>query len=277
MTVAYPTAVQPRTRPAPGALWPLLCALLLTLAVTALRLTGTVDSDVASQLQIAQRIHEGARLYRDIVEVNPPLWFWMALPIDRFAALLHLEATEVLIAAVGLLVALSLAATDRFLRHIDPPRRAMFLAYAALILAALPWMHVGQREQIVLIGTLPYAALIAARRAERPVSPLLAIGIGIGAALGFALKHYFLIVPAALELWLLACTGSRWRPLRLETLAMVGVGAAYAAALLVEQNYLIRIVPLVRLAYGQFGPHSVRFLFNPYVVVAGMIIAFTAV
>src|SRR5438309_5485504 len=133
MTVAYPTAVQPRTRPAPGALWPLLCALLLTLAVTALRLTGGVDSDVASQLQIAQRIHEGARLYRDIIEVNPPLWFWMALPVDRLAAVLHLEATKILIAAFGVLVALSLAATDRLLSTIAPPRRAMFLLYAALI------------------------------------------------------------------------------------------------------------------------------------------------
>src|SRR3982751_1228442 len=113
MIVAYPAPVQPRACPAPAALWPLLCALLLTLAVTALRLTGGVDSDVASQLQIAQRIHEGARLYRDIVEVNPPLWFWMALPIERLAAFLHLPATSVLIAAFGLIAALALAATDR--------------------------------------------------------------------------------------------------------------------------------------------------------------------
>src|SRR5437764_499726 len=144
MTVAYPAPVQPRARLAAGPLWPLFGALCLTVAVTALRLTGGVDSDVASQLQIAQRMHEGARLYRDIVEVNPPLWFWMALPIDRLASLLHIEATKVLIAAFGLLVALSLAATDRLLRDIAPPQRAMFLAYAALILAALPWMHVGQ-------------------------------------------------------------------------------------------------------------------------------------
>src|SRR4051794_14024318 len=275
MAAVYPTPAQPRTRAAPAALWPLLCALLLTLAVTALRLTGGVDSDVASQLQIAQRIHEGARLYRDIVEVNPPLWFWMALPIDRLAAVLHLEATSVLIAAFGVLVGLSLAATDRLLRHIDTPHRAMFLAYAALILAALPWMHVGQREQIVLIGALPYAALVAARREARPVSLFLAISIGVGAGLAFALKHYFLTVPGALELWLLACTGRRWRPLRPETIAIAAVGAVYATALLVEQNYLTRIVPLVRLAYGQFGPRSVHLLFNPYVAVAGMLFAFT--
>ena len=88
---------------------PLAVALVLTIVVTALRVGGGVDSDVASQLWIAQRIHEGARLYRDIIEVNPPLWFWMALPVDRLATLLHLRAADVLIAGFGLVVALSLA------------------------------------------------------------------------------------------------------------------------------------------------------------------------
>src|SRR6059058_5481736 len=136
MTDVYPAPVLARARAASAALWPLFCAILLALAVAALRLTGTVDSDVASQLWIAQRIHEGARLYRDIIEVNPPLWFWMALPVDRLATLLRWPATSVLIGAFGLLVALSLTATERLLRHIAAGRRALFLTYAALILAA---------------------------------------------------------------------------------------------------------------------------------------------
>jgi hypothetical protein len=255
---------------------PLAVAVLITALVTALRITGSVDSDVASQLWIAERIHEGARLYRDIIEVNPPLWFWMAVPIERLAAILHLPATSVLIAAFGAIVALSLAATDRLLRHVALERRTIFLAYAALILAAMPWMHVGQREQLVLIGALPYAALVAARREGRPVPLLLAIAIGLGAALGFALKHYFLLVPVALELWLVAGLGRRWRPLRPEIIALVGVGAAYATALLIERDYLTRMVPLVQLAYGHFGPRKIHFLFNPYVAVAAGMLAFTA-
>src|SRR3954451_18027018 len=92
---------------------PLWIALAVTALVTALRLTGTVDSDVAWQLWIAQRMHAGAHLYRDIIEINPPLWFWIALPIDRLATLFHLRAEAVLILVMGALAALSLAATDR--------------------------------------------------------------------------------------------------------------------------------------------------------------------
>ena len=48
-----------------------------------------------------------------------------------------------------------------------------------------------QREQIALIWTLPYAALVAARRDGRDISPSLTALIGASARLGFALKHYF--------------------------------------------------------------------------------------
>src|SRR5258708_5434261 len=108
---------------------PVWAAFVVTVLVTALRLTGTVDSDVAWELWIAQRIHAGARLYRDIVEVNPPLWFWMGLPIDRLATLFHLRAEAVLILVMGGLVALCLAVTDRLTGYVAPARRSMLLAY----------------------------------------------------------------------------------------------------------------------------------------------------
>ena len=156
MTAAFPPPTIADARIAGARAWhPLWVALTLTVIATALRLVDTVDSDVAWQLWIAHRIHAGANLYTDIIEVNPPLWFWMALPIDRLATLAHLRAETVLILTLGGAVALSLAATNRLLEHIPVRTRAMLLGYAALALTTMPWMHVGQREQIVLIGTLP--------------------------------------------------------------------------------------------------------------------------
>jgi hypothetical protein len=244
---------------------PLAVALVVVTLITALRLTGTVDSDVAWQLWIAGRMHDGANLYRDIIETNPPLWFWMAQPIERLSAVLHVRIEAVLIVAIGVAVGCSLAATARLITHVEPGRRTLLLAYGALALAGMPWMHVGQREQIVMIGAVPYAALIAARREQVVVPALLAAAIGAGAALGFALKHYFLIVPALLELWLLARQTRRWRPIRPETAALVVVGAAYAAAILVfERDFLLNIVPLLGQAYGSFAAPSLRYLFGPF-------------
>jgi len=251
---------------------PLWVALALTAIITALRLIDSVDSDVAWQLWIAERIHAGAHLYRDIVEVNPPLWFWMAIPVERIASALHLPIITVLIVAIGALVGLALGATERLLADLAPERRTPLLAFTALTLAAMPWMHVGQREQIVLVGAVPYAALIAARSEGRRVSPLLAAAVGTGAALGFALKHYFLIVPALIELWLLAKQRRAYRPARPEIAAIVAVGCAYATAIVViAPDWLTRTLPLIRLAYGATGAPALRYLFGPFAL-TGMVL-----
>lgn len=251
--------------------------LLLLAVATVLRVQGTVDPDVSWQLWIADRVHHGARLYRDIVEVNPPLWFWMALPVDWLAKSLGLRPDALMIVVMAAAVALSIVATGRLLTDIPQRRRALLLAYAAVILFAMPWMHIGQREQIALVGAVPYAALIAARRSGRAVSPTLAIMIGGGAALGFALKHYFLIVPALLELWLFAGARRSWRPIRPEIVALVAVGAAYACAVLLWAHDFFTIsLPLIRLAYGATGaPHFVD-LFGPPIWVAILIGGFIA-
>ena len=256
---------------------PLFVALVLVALITALRLTGTVDSDVAWQLWIAGRMYDGADLYRDIIETNPPLWFWMALPIERIASLLNARIESVLIVAIGCIGALSLAATDRFLGHIVSKRRAAFLCAAAIMLCAMPWMHVGQREQIVMIGALPYAALIAARREGRAVSAVLAIAVGVGAALGFALKHYLLLVPVLLELWLVAARRKSWRPIRPETVAIAAVGTAYAGAILLfEPDFITRIMPLLDLAYASFGAPSLTYMFGPFGLVGSLLLILLA-
>ena len=247
------------------ALW---VALAVTAFLTIVRLSGTVDSDVAWQLWIADRIHAGAHLYRDIIEVNPPLWFWMALPIDSLAKFLHVRIEAILTLAIGSFAGVSVAATDRLLTDLAPRRRTMFLTFAVVALLGIPWVHLGQREQIVLIATLPYAALIASRRRGKPISTGLAVLIGTNAALGFALKHYFLIVPGLLELWLIAGLGRAWCWRRPEIAAIVAVGALYVTAIFLwAPEFFTQIVPLVRLSYGLLGAPSFLHLFGPFAVV----------
>lgn len=248
---------------------PLLVALSIIAVAVAIRAQGTVDADVAWQLWIGRQLNNGAHLYRDILETNPPLWFWMAMPVDWLSSLVHVRSDHLLIALVDCAAALSIIATDRLIGVVAPQRRALFLGYAALTLVAMPWVEIGQREHLALIGAIPYAALVSARRGARPVPVALAIAIGLGSAFGFALKHYFLIVPVLLELWLVAGVGKKWRPLRPETLAIASVGAVYAAAmLLAAQDYFTNVVPMLLLAYGATGAKRLIDLFQPAVLTA---------
>ena len=261
-----------------GKVWtPVLPSLLLLAAMLLVRLHGTVEPDVAWQLWIARRINHGARLYRDIVEVNPPLWFWMAIPIDRLADLLRVRSDALLIVTMGIASMLSVAATSRLLQHVAAARRTLFLLCQAVFLFAVPWLHIGQREQIVLIGAVPYAALLAARRSGRAVSPLIALLIGTGAALGFALKHYFALVPAMLELWLYCSQRRSWRLIRPEVAALVCVAAAYALSVAIfARDFLTITLPLVRLAYGATDAPSFTHLLQPAICIGAVMVALLA-
>lgn len=243
-------------------------ALLLIAVLALLRIPGSVDTDVAWQLWIAHRINNGAGLYTDIVEVNPPLWFWMALPVDAVAGWLSIRPEPVLIVAVSFATACSIAATERLLPPgITKLHRILLLSYVALVLVFLPWLHAGEREQFALIAAVPYTALLAARHDGRHVPRGLAIAVGASAAMGFALKHYFLLVPLFLEAWLLA-SRRPWSWRRPETLALAGAGLAYGAAiLLMVPDYLRQIVPLVRLTYGPVGAPGFGYLFGAYTTV----------
>lgn len=227
--------------------------LILTIALLLVMPAG-FSTDVAWQFWVAHRLRDGAILYRDIMETNPPLWFWMAAPVDAAAGATGITPEQMLTIALGGATALSLAVTDPLLDHIPPGRRIALLGAAALLMLVMPLGDTGQREQYALIAALPYVALAAARRRGRVVDRRLAIAIGAGGALGFALKHFFLGVPVLLELWLLCRADRKLRP---EWAGLLATGLLYAAALLIATpDYLTHIVPDLRLAYGAATPRT---------------------
>jgi hypothetical protein len=218
------------------------------------------EPDVSWQLWIAHQLRMGARLYVDIIETNPPLWFWEAIPLDWAGSLLGVPPRELLVVTIGGLSALSLWSTGRLVPYLATPWRALLLVYGALTLLLMPLFWMGQREQLMLIAALPYAALAAARRDGRPVPRGFAAAIGVAVSFAFALKHYFLIAPALIELWLLIGRRRAYRPLRPETIALAAMAMLYAVAMLrISPEYLTRIVPLNRVAYmvdGTSGTHD---------------------
>src|SRR5271163_2273464 len=67
-----------------------------------------LDGDVAAILDFAVRMVDGERLYVDLVDVNPPLIFWLNLAPAWIAGRFLLDPAGVLVALVLLLQAASL-------------------------------------------------------------------------------------------------------------------------------------------------------------------------
>ena len=189
-----------------------------------------ITHDEIWHIWVAQQMLHGAKLYRDIIEVNPPLWFWIGVPL----AATGLEPRIAVIALFTATIGASL--------WLCPPR---YRLPALVAFTALPLADFGQREHFVLIATAPYVFLLGRRASgEKIHHPLL---IGLFAGLGFALKPYFAVAPLALELTM----RERLRP---ELAMLAAFAVAYGAAVLViTPEYLTAMVPMLRDAYGSFG------------------------
>jgi hypothetical protein len=233
-----------------------LCApLVLSLPVT---------NDSAWQMWLGRQILHGANLYTDLIEVNPPLWFWMAAPLAWIAETLAVPSRIVLLAFLLTAIATSFALCASLIRDWPKGRRLAFCAAFAVTTIAIPLPIFTQREHFVLVSTIPYVLLCAAREAKRPVSTSRATMIGLFAALGFAIKPFFAIVPIALEWWL-------WhsqRRLRPETVSLGGMALAYTIAVLLAEPDYLAAVPKIALTYHYFVAGNYRGFVLPLVLFA---------
>lgn len=216
--------------------------------------------DMPWRLHVAGEVLAGAQIYRDVIETNPPAWFWAALPAAWIGAATGLDPYPVLVVLVHLAVAACLPVWDRLVRGcLDPAERAASWSAVAFAALVLPAGELGQREPAAMLAALLWIALACARARQERLPAWLVVAASLVAAYGFALKHYFILIPVLTELALALHQRGRWRPLRLETVVLCGCAVAYGiAVVLLTPAFLTSIVPLVGLSYGGFGPAVVH-------------------
>jgi hypothetical protein len=212
--------------------------------------------DVSWYLIATERMLDGAVLYRDIIEINPPLAFYLTvLPIVG-SRLLGIAAQSSFVTYVFLVIALSLTLVNVTLRTTDLSPRVRFGILLAMFagLVVLPMPVFGEREHLAAILCLPYICLCASKSWPSKFSTLLALFIGAFAAAGFGLKPHFLIVPVALEIFLAfdrRAVLAIWRP---EVIGLIfGIVAYLFAVLWFHPDYLEFIAPIGMLVYGAYS------------------------
>jgi hypothetical protein len=191
---------------------PLLLTGLVFLAAILLRQVVPLNTDVSWLLVVCERMLDGQHLYRDIVEINPPMAAFAYLPGVALARVLGVDPRHVIDAQLLLLAAASLFAVSRILRlspSLSPLNWGPLVIWAAAVVAVLP-MHVfAQREHMAMLTFLPALAVYAMRSNREPL-PLWAILIaGVGAGITLAFKPFF-TVPAALCILFAAIRSRSW-------------------------------------------------------------------
>ncbi|HYZ34692.1 MAG TPA: hypothetical protein VE684_20710, partial [Crenalkalicoccus sp.] len=205
-------------------------ALMPAMLLLAVVLAPPLNHDVAAVLAFTRRWLGGEALYRDLVDVNPPLVFLLNLPAAAVGAALPGAEVPVLQACLLGWVALSVGLALRLLERAGPVEGAALTAgLPALALAA--GYDFGQREHLMAVGALPYL-VVAARRADGvPPGRAACLGTALLAGLGFALKPHFLAIPALVEGYLLWRRGPARAVRDPVPWAMAGLWLLYLAAI----------------------------------------------
>lgn len=184
--------------------WMALVALLPILIFLATVLSPPMNHDVAAILDFTQRWRGGEALYRDLIDMNPPLIFVLTWGPVRLAELLGASPIRVLTASALALCGLSLGLIWRLRPGLTQgPIEARGLAFALPLILLAAGYDFAQREHLMLVAAMPYLMLSARRAEGLTTSSGLVIGVALLAAAGFALKPYFLALPALVELHLL--------------------------------------------------------------------------
>lgn len=230
-------------------------ALLPALAFVAIILAPPMNHDVAAVLNFAERWLAGERLYRDLIDVNPPLVFMVTLIPAALAAWTPLDGPQSLLVCMLALCAGLWRMTHALRRgRAEDPIEAATLSAVIPLLLVMAGYDFGQREHLMAICAIPYAILATRRIEGLHTGRALAIGVTLLAAMAFALKPHFLAVPALVEGFILLKRGPRRALADPLPWLMALVWMLYLASIpLLFPDYFGYVVPLVWQYYTDLG------------------------
>jgi hypothetical protein len=248
---------RPDRRASPGARasknW--LPVLAIFAASILLRCLMDTNSDVSWDITAAEKMLGGARLYTDVIEVNPPATIYLYLPAVALARLLSVRPEWVVDGFVFLAAGMSLWFTGglvtrgRLIAGLDD---RVIAAATAFILVIFPLHIFAEREHVALIACLPALVGFLSLAKNEKLSPLAAVLAGIGAGIAVIVKPH-LALGIILAAGAASLYAKSWRPL----LALQNwVGAALCAvyALWVWIAYPVFIADILLLAATVYVP-----------------------
>ena len=178
--------------------------LALSLGAALLAAAGAVGEfrnppggDAASLLYGAERILDGAKLYRDLVDLNPPFVFLFHIPFVAAARLVHVSVFSCFRVGILLLILLSFLTLVRVLRSSHAGRGTWHALVAAFLLGSLGLVvgFFGEREHLQFVLMFPYLALASLHAAGDHPPRGVAAWTGVLAGVGLALKVTAGLVP----------------------------------------------------------------------------------
>lgn len=173
---------------------------------------------------------------KPIFDSNPPLIFYVSMPPIFLAKLIDVNLLDLLRLYIICMAIASISLSHYFFKKLFKTNNTLIYIMSfsyAFVLLVLPIDNIGQREHFLIILSTPYFFLAACRLENIPIKNWLAILIGIMAAIGFALKPFFLITLMLIELIFIVRKKNIWGWVRIESLTAVLFILSYGLSVIV--------------------------------------------
>lgn len=213
-----------------------------------------INGDISWDLLAVKRLLKGGSYTKDFFDLNPPLIFFEYIPSVLMEKLFSLSEITAFRLYVLMLSFVSLFFCSFFIKTIFP-KKDVGLTYVFFITLAVtyfifPIYEFGQREQFMLMFTMPYFLATVCRLQGNKLSIGRAFCVGIFAALGIGIKPYFILPLLLIELYYMFFTRNILSWLRVEILTTIFVLSSYLFIVyMFYSDYLFTVVPLASQFY----------------------------
>nr|WP_282569285.1 GtrA family protein [Aliiroseovarius sp. S1339] len=250
-------------------------ALAATSAFLVIYWNWPINHDTAWYLVATRKFLDGAKLYVDIIEVNPPLNFYYTIPSLLIADFLGVSDTNGQYLAVAILYLVSLLWSGAILRRVSglsAMRLNLFFAFMALVYILGAASEIAQRDHLVVLFLSPWVVSYLSTQNKPP-----SLASSAFAAAGICLKPFFLVFPLALFLRDVWRTRSARPLLYPHYLLMLAIGVGYVVFVkTVHPEYLDEIAPTAVHVYGAFKKSTIGVLSSQFVPLSLGLVALTS-
>lgn len=212
------------------------------------------NCDISWLMLAAKRMLAGGTYTKDFFEPNPPMAIYIYIPAVLLAKATNLSSHWSLFLYVYLMSFISLFLCHKLLKTIFLKEDSRFIPVLMMTIASvlliLPAGSLGQKENFLIILSLPYLLLVSSRLEKHEPSHSFSILIGLLAGIGFAIKPFFLIAFMLIEIYFCFQKRTIKALLRPEILTIGTVLIIYVSLILfLHMDYLSIVIPNVAPSY----------------------------
>ncbi len=225
----------------------------------------TLNVDSLWTIYVSEQMLQGKTLYKDLIEVNPPLKFIYTLIPVYIANIFSISKIFCFVLFISILIVTSTLISYKVIKYTDfeERKKRYILLSIILILTIISLTEYGEKEHLFIIFVFPYILLSIFREQINFKKNIILIAV-VFASFGLNLKPHFLLIVLIIEVFLMIKKRELLYFFRWDFFLIILISIFYLVIIYIQfPEYLNFIVPFALKNYSYFNnQHLIVLLYN---------------